>query len=367
MADRGRGAGVRGCRWSRCSGGWRSPRARSPGCWRSSGCSCLHSDDRPIFDGLTSGLGLVCLLGSVAAGVATPLLLLRGRSSTRATRRRFAVGAVVTGWAVAQSPDLLPGVSVDEAAASDATIVALLISDGGRGAGADPVADAAVRAGAGRAVRRGRVGGRAAAAATGGRFGPPAWVLRAAIGCAVVGLPLMLAFDSGRRARGGGGAGAGGGGARVRGDGAVGGGGGRVGRACRARSASAGDAVNPCGSSALPWSPRSGCDCVPQMRYWATRGSSTLLCTRGAPRLMVGGGPGRGGRELTHRQRDSAEECAECDRCISGGATLQRSSTCRPSLARKGARPPSPRTGAGATAHGQRQQLPCPLPKPAVG
>ena len=39
-----------------------------------------------------------------------------------------AVAAVVAGWAVAQSPDLLPGLTVDDAAAGHATLVALVIS-----------------------------------------------------------------------------------------------------------------------------------------------------------------------------------------------------------------------------------------------
>ena len=39
-----------------------------------------------------------------------------------------AVGAIVAGWALAQRPQLLPGLTVEEAAAGDATIVALLIS-----------------------------------------------------------------------------------------------------------------------------------------------------------------------------------------------------------------------------------------------
>jgi cytochrome d ubiquinol oxidase subunit II len=40
----------------------------------------------------------------------------------------LAVTAVVAGWGIAQEPDLLPGLTIEEAAAGDATLVALLIS-----------------------------------------------------------------------------------------------------------------------------------------------------------------------------------------------------------------------------------------------
>ena len=38
------------------------------------------------------------------------------------------MAAIVVGWPLAQSPDFLPGLTLDEAAASDATLWALLIS-----------------------------------------------------------------------------------------------------------------------------------------------------------------------------------------------------------------------------------------------
>jgi cytochrome d ubiquinol oxidase subunit II len=39
-----------------------------------------------------------------------------------------AVAAIVAGWALAQRPQLLPGLTVEQAAAGDATLVALLVS-----------------------------------------------------------------------------------------------------------------------------------------------------------------------------------------------------------------------------------------------
>ena len=49
----------------------------------------------------------------------TPLLLLWGRFENARYCAAVAVGAVVTGWAVAQSPYILPGVTADEAAAEN--------------------------------------------------------------------------------------------------------------------------------------------------------------------------------------------------------------------------------------------------------
>ena len=38
------------------------------------------------------------------------------------------MGAIVAGWGIAQGPQILPGLTVDQAAADDATLVALLVS-----------------------------------------------------------------------------------------------------------------------------------------------------------------------------------------------------------------------------------------------
>jgi cytochrome d ubiquinol oxidase subunit II len=88
----------------------------------------LRGDAERIYDGLTSGSGLVALLASVAAGAATALLVARRRPEPARWSAAVAVGAVVAGWALAQRPQLLPGLTVEQAAAGDETIVALLVS-----------------------------------------------------------------------------------------------------------------------------------------------------------------------------------------------------------------------------------------------
>jgi cytochrome bd ubiquinol oxidase subunit II len=87
----------------------------------------LREDARPIWDGLTSGAGLVAMIVSASAGVATLVLVWWKHFEPARYSAAVAVAAVVAGWPLAQSPDFLPGLTVDEAAAGDSTIVAVLI------------------------------------------------------------------------------------------------------------------------------------------------------------------------------------------------------------------------------------------------
>jgi cytochrome bd ubiquinol oxidase subunit II len=90
----------------------------------------LSSDAPDIYDGLTSGAGLVALLASGAAGVAALVLVVKRRYGAARVVAATAVAAIVAGWGIAQQPELLPGLTIDEAAASDTTITAVLIGFG---------------------------------------------------------------------------------------------------------------------------------------------------------------------------------------------------------------------------------------------
>jgi cytochrome bd ubiquinol oxidase subunit II len=92
------------------------------------GLFVLRSDAERIYDGLTAGSGLVALVASVAAGAVTMLFVAGRRLEPARWSAAVAVGAIVAGWALAQRPQLLPGLTVEEAAAGDATLVALLVS-----------------------------------------------------------------------------------------------------------------------------------------------------------------------------------------------------------------------------------------------
>ena len=93
------------------------------------GLPIVSSEAPRLYDGLTSGAGLACVIASALAGVATLALEQRERFEPARYTAAAAVGAIVAGWAFAQEPYLLPpGLTVEEAAAPDATLAALLIA-----------------------------------------------------------------------------------------------------------------------------------------------------------------------------------------------------------------------------------------------
>jgi cytochrome bd ubiquinol oxidase subunit II len=93
------------------------------------GLFVVRSDARPLYDGLTSGGGLALVLASAAFGVGTLALVWARRLEAARWGSAGAVACVVLGWAFAQSPDLLRGeLTLDQAAAGDATLTALLVS-----------------------------------------------------------------------------------------------------------------------------------------------------------------------------------------------------------------------------------------------
>jgi len=95
------------------------------------GLFVLREDAPELFDGLTSGAGLVMVVLSALAGVVTLALVWGGRYGPARITSAAAVAAIVVGWALAQDPYLLPpDLTLDEAAASDATLSATIIGVG---------------------------------------------------------------------------------------------------------------------------------------------------------------------------------------------------------------------------------------------
>ena len=94
------------------------------------GLGVLAADAEPLFENLVAGGGLPALVVSVAAGIGT-LALVRGRRFEAARYSAgVAVAAIIAGWALAQQPTVLPGLTIEAAAAGDATLVATLIGLG---------------------------------------------------------------------------------------------------------------------------------------------------------------------------------------------------------------------------------------------
>jgi cytochrome d ubiquinol oxidase subunit II len=87
------------------------------------GLFVLRSDAHRLYSGLVSGSGLPALIASVLAGMATLALVWRRRYEPARLTAALAVAAIVAGWALAQKPEILPGLSVGQAAASHDTLV----------------------------------------------------------------------------------------------------------------------------------------------------------------------------------------------------------------------------------------------------
>ncbi|MFY9579575.1 MAG: cytochrome d ubiquinol oxidase subunit II [Gaiellaceae bacterium] len=92
------------------------------------GLPVVRSQAHPLFHGLVHGKGLAALVVSVIAGICTFGLVLRRRYEPARYSAAVAVGAVVAGWALAQSPTILPGLTIKEAAAAHDTLVAIIVS-----------------------------------------------------------------------------------------------------------------------------------------------------------------------------------------------------------------------------------------------
>ena len=93
------------------------------------GLFVLRSDARMLYDGLTSGAGLVMVIVSAVAGAVTLALVWTERYGPARLTSALAVAAIVVGWALAQDPYLLPGqLTYAKAAAADPVLSAVFVS-----------------------------------------------------------------------------------------------------------------------------------------------------------------------------------------------------------------------------------------------
>jgi cytochrome d ubiquinol oxidase subunit II len=92
------------------------------------GLGVIAGDADRIFRRLTSGAGLAGLLVSLVAGVATLALVWRRRYELSRYGAAVAVAAIIAGWALAQSPLFLPGLTIEAAAAPRTTLIALTVA-----------------------------------------------------------------------------------------------------------------------------------------------------------------------------------------------------------------------------------------------
>jgi cytochrome d ubiquinol oxidase subunit II len=92
------------------------------------GLPVLRSDAEPLYHGLVEGKGLIGLIASVAAGCTTLVLVWWRRYEASRYTAALAVAAIIAGWALAQSPVFLEGLTVRQAAAGRDTLIAVIVA-----------------------------------------------------------------------------------------------------------------------------------------------------------------------------------------------------------------------------------------------
>ena len=91
------------------------------------GLIVLHSTAHHIYHRLVDGPGLAPLIVSVTAGLCTLALVAIRRYEPARYSAATAVAAIIAGWALAQEPTFLPGLTVARAAAPHDTLVLVVV------------------------------------------------------------------------------------------------------------------------------------------------------------------------------------------------------------------------------------------------
>jgi cytochrome d ubiquinol oxidase subunit II len=92
------------------------------------GLAVLHSDARPLYHHLVRGTGLIAMIVSIVSGVTTLALVWRRRYEPARYTAALAVAAIIAGWAIAQEPFILPGLTLAQAAAPHDTLVLVVVA-----------------------------------------------------------------------------------------------------------------------------------------------------------------------------------------------------------------------------------------------
>jgi cytochrome bd ubiquinol oxidase subunit II len=92
------------------------------------GLVVLNSDAHHLYQQLLSGRALPALIVSIAAGVTAVGLVWARRYEPARYTAAVAAAAIVAGWALAQAPTILPGLTVADAAAPHDTLVLIIVA-----------------------------------------------------------------------------------------------------------------------------------------------------------------------------------------------------------------------------------------------
>jgi cytochrome d ubiquinol oxidase subunit II len=92
------------------------------------GVFVVDADDHRLFHALSTGRALPAVVVSGLAGVVTLVLVFRRRYEPARYGAALAVAAIIAGWALSRWPEILPGLTVHQAAAGHDTLVCLVVA-----------------------------------------------------------------------------------------------------------------------------------------------------------------------------------------------------------------------------------------------
>jgi len=199
-------AARRGQRWLE-----RSFRARAlvagaaAGALAAGGLAVLHLDAARLYERLLSLPGLPGVIVSGACGLGAMALVWRARYEPARYLAAVAVAAIIAGWAAAQQPVLLRGLTVSAAAAPHDVLVAVIVAVLGGGLILFPSLGLLFRLTLGGSLGHGGEGGQeraeaqagAGAGAPGGGRLRPGLLARGAGACLIAGFGLLTVADAG--------------------------------------------------------------------------------------------------------------------------------------------------------------------------
>jgi cytochrome d ubiquinol oxidase subunit II len=88
----------------------------------------VHADAHSLYTGLVHGGALATMIVSVVAGLITLGLVWERLFEPARVSGAIAVAAVIAAWALARNPVLLPGLTIDQAAAGHDTLVVIIVA-----------------------------------------------------------------------------------------------------------------------------------------------------------------------------------------------------------------------------------------------
>jgi cytochrome d ubiquinol oxidase subunit II len=88
----------------------------------------VHADAHSLYAGLVHGGALATVIVSLLAGITTIGLVWARRYEPARVTGGLAVAAVIAAWAIARNPVLLPGLTIDQAAAPHDTLVTVIVA-----------------------------------------------------------------------------------------------------------------------------------------------------------------------------------------------------------------------------------------------